>query len=522
MLPLFEYAERNCNQLRLRAYQEEALHDLLLAIEGEEHPVCAMATGSGKSIVIAALCAELGTRVLVATHRKELLEQNSETLNRFLPGADYGIYSAGLEQRETRSRVIFGGVQSIYRRMSELQRAGGFGAVICDEAHRCPPPSRESMYKTVFDACPHATRIGFSATPYRMDNGPIYGDADSWFTRLSSHIGVETLTEMGYLSPLVGVLTAADVPLDGVRKQAGEFILSDLSQSASEEAVAKQAVDELCRLAVNRKSWLVFCVDVAHTELITGMLRDRQIDARMIVGSTPSDERATTLDAFRAGDLRALVNCQVGTEGFDIPRVDCVAMLRPTLSKSLAVQMIGRGTRLFPGKDNALVLDLAGNLERHVPLDGIPSYLKSPERAQQDERKEAAERVERERQARHGTQASTLDPRYAHAVPPRKLNVARVTVKLVPSKKRKECTNLRVQYLCTDAHGQKVWVNNWLCPEYEGWARKQAQGWFSRRGVVMPRGAEAAMALANSAPQPHAILCEREGGWDRVKMEYFD
>jgi len=508
--------------LTLRPYQEEALRDLLAAIKEGSDPVCAMATGSGKSIVIAALCAELGTRVLVATHRKELLEQNSETLQRFLPGTDYGIYSAGLEQRETDSRVIFGGVQSIYRRMEELQRAGEFGAVICDESHRCPPPSRDSMYKTVFEACPNATRIGFSATPYRMDNGPIYGDADSWFTFLSSHIGVETLTEMGYLSPLVGLLTAADVPLDGVRKQAGEFVLSDLSQSASEESVAKQAVDELCRLAANRKSWLVFCVDVAHTELITGLLCDKGIHAKMIVGSTPSEERAETLEAFRAGGLRALVNCQVGTEGFDIPRVDCVAMFRPTMSKSLAVQMIGRGTRLFPEKDNCLVLDMAGNLERHVPLDGIPQYLRSPERAKQEERKEAAERIERERMARHGAHASTLDPRYAQAVPPRMLKVLTVKVRLSPSKKRKECTNLRVQYLCMDEHGQKVWVNDWLCPEYTGWPRKQAQAWFSRRGLPMPPHAEAAIGVANAAPQPHAILCAREGGWDRIKMEYFE
>lgn len=522
-LSLFDYAYNREMTKRLRPYQINAIGALLADIDAGEHPVCAMATGSGKSLIITALCGELKGRVLVATHRKELIEQNSQTLAGWLPDADYGIYSAGLSQRETDSRVIFGGIQSIYRRMSELQRAGAFSAVLVDEAHRTAPSNVESMYKTVFDACPGAVRVGFSATPYRLDDGPIYGDEHTWFTTMPCHIGVEELTQQGYLSPLVGVLTAADVPLDGVRKQAGEFVLSDLSQAATEEAVARLAVSEICDLASHRASWLVFCVDVEHTYLITRMLQNEGILARAIVGDTPADERAEVLEAFRSGKIRALVNCMVGTEGFDIPCVDCVALLRPTMSKSLVVQMIGRGTRLYESKDSCLVLDLAGNLERHVPLDGLPEPVKSPRLEKREKQEqEQAERERKEREARHGYQASRVDPRYAQELPPRVVRVVRVAATLSPSKKYADLMNLRIQYLCEDEGGKKLWVNQWLCPEYQGWAKEQARLWFARRGLRMPTRASEAVGAANSARRPMSILVEKSRGFDRIKMEYFD
>lgn len=516
-----DFSKPVASEMSLRPYQEAALADLFSAIDAGEHPVCALATGGGKSVLIAALCAELPGRVLVATHRKELLEQNSEVLSKWMPSADYGIYSAGLDSRETDARVIFGGIQSIYRRMHELQRAGRFGAVITDEAHAVAPKSQDSMYRTVFEACPAATRIGFSATPYRLDDGPIYGEG-CWYTSLTSHVGIDQLTVDGYLSPLSGVLTAADVPLEGVRKQGGEYVLSDLSQAASERAVAELAVKELCTLAQNRQSWLVFCVDVAHTELITRLINAQGVRADLIVGRTPSDDRERILNAFRSRKLRVLVNCMVGTEGFDIPCVDCVALLRPTLSKRLVVQMIGRGTRLYDGKRDTLILDMAGNLERHVPLDGFPFVSKSPARAEQDEQKEKEVRAQREREAKHGVYASLTDPRYAVQIPAHELDVYKVFVDLAPSKKQAGKTNLRIRYLCYDDAGVKTWVTEWLCPEYSGWAGHQASAWFARRGLTMPPNARVALAMAKEARVPESILVSREGGWDRVKMEHFE
>ena len=155
----------------LRHYQDSAVTLALEALEQGEHPVLALPTGAGKSLVIAALADQLPARVLVTTHRQELLEQNAAQLERYGNEAASGIYSAGLRRRDDQARVIFGGIQSIYRRVDTLQQAGPFRYIIVDECHRVPPPSASSMYGTVFDACPDAQRIGLSATPYRLEGG---------------------------------------------------------------------------------------------------------------------------------------------------------------------------------------------------------------------------------------------------------------------------------------------------------------------------------------------------------------
>ena len=247
---------------------------LLDALAHDEHPICAAATGSGKSLIIAELCRVLPGRILVATHRKELLSQDSVELSR-LPGedAESGLYSAGLGQRETQARVTFGGVQSISRHMADLQAAGPFRHVIVDECHLTPDRAvqgeRPSMYQQVFDACPQAQRIGLSATPYRLDGGGLHGREGTWFTSMPVDIGIRQLTELAYLAPLVGVQAARDIDLSQVRVRQGEYVASDLSQVMAEEQRVRQAVAEIVQLAAHRRSWLCFCVDVTHTERVT-------------------------------------------------------------------------------------------------------------------------------------------------------------------------------------------------------------------------------------------------------------
>lgn len=512
--------------IKLRYYQQEALDALLGSLAKGEHPVCALATGGGKSLLIAALCAALPGRVLVATHRQELLTQNSATLRRLLPDADYGIYSAGLGERTADTRVVFGGIQSIYQRMEHMQDAGEFGTVIADEAHRCPPRNAPSMYRTIFEACHDAQRVGMTATPYRLAGGLLHVGPDAWFTCMPVQIGMRQLTDAGYLAPLVGVRTAQDVDTSLVHVRSGEFALGELSQAACEEAVVHGAVEELCALAAPRRAWLVFCVDVAHTELVTAALRQAGIAAQMLLGTTPQEERQAVLAAFRAGKIRALVNCEVATTGFDLPLVDCVAMLRPTMSRGLAVQMIGRGTRLAPGKRDALILDLAGNLARHVPLDGLPEVRKSPALQAKEAAATAAQaakvRAEQERQAKHGIHATDLDP-MALAAPTgrRTLAVLHCTYMPVAAKKYPGRKNLLVRYVCRDGGGGRTTILQWLCVEYGGWVREQCRPWFTRRGAAIPQTAAQACAQAIRYPLPRQIVVERQGTWDRVVMEYF-
>ena len=502
----------------LRPYQQTAVHAALQAIERDEHPVISLPTGSGKSLVIAALAAQLPGRILVATHRQELLEQNSAQLDRYDQETTPGIYSAGLRRRDDQARVILGGIQSIYRRMDTLQQAGAFRHIIVDECHRVPPPSESSMYGAVFTACPEAQRIGLSATPYRLDNGVLHEGGDTWFTSMPVHVGIRDLTPQ-WLAPLVGILTAHDIDVSDVRTRLGEFVTRELSQAACEEEAIAGALDELCALAATRQHWLLFCVDIAHSRLVHAALTDRRITAELLLGETPQEERRAALDRFRQGMSRALVNCEVATTGFDIPGIDCIAMLRPTQSKGLCVQMLGRGTRQAPNKVDCLVLDFAGNIERHTPLDELTELRKSPV-LQAQEAAEAADRVARARAVQHRTTASLADPMapgkgtVAYAV--HRVEYARVEARKFPGRYM-----IRLGYLCPTRPGRR-WVTQFLCLEHPGWARVQARSWFERRGLVIPQTAAEALPILAQAATPARVVVREASDWPRVVMEQFD
>lgn len=489
-----------------RWYQQDAVSATLNVILAGGHPVMMLPTGAGKSVCIAMLCASLPGRILVATHRKELLTQNAEKLPE---GESWGIYSAGLKRRDTNARIVFGGIQSVYSKVAQL---GDFDAIIVDEAHRIPPIGTQSMYASLFKAYPKARRIGLTATPYRLGDGPIYGTEATWFTSLAYDIGIQPLTAAGFLSPLRGLLTAHNVDVTHVHKRAGEFITSELSQAACQEELVEGTIRELCQYGAHRQSWLVFCVDVAHVWLIVDRLRKAGVDAEGLTGKTPPDERDTLLARMRAGDLRCLVNCEVATTGFDIPRIDLVALLRPTQSKGLLVQMLGRGTRLHEGKADCLCLDFSGNLERHIPVDGLPdAYERTEEREESDEKKAAAAANDRKLP---GDKASMLDP-FGNS-PELTHTIADVYAVVKPSK-RQGLQTVLVTYKTTE---QKT-IALWLFPEYDGWAGEQARSWFARRGVAMPSTAMACARLIHTLPRPRTIVATKSKGFDRVLMEHF-
>ena len=525
-----------------RQYQVDALDAIEESLRAGRNPVCNIPTGGGKGYIIAELCRRLeDKRILVATHRKELLRQNEQALLR-VGEDDTGVYSAGLGRRETDARVIFGGIQSVYHRVKELQEAGRFDLVIVDEAHLVAPPSEKSMYRRVMAECLSAQRAGFTATPYRLKDGVIYGDGNKfscvsssgvgrvghWFDHLAVDISIQELTSQGYLSPLVGVETAANVNTNGIPKQAGEFAKKPLSEAASEERVIDLALDEIFDLAWDRHSWLLFCVDVAHTIKVHEALCRRGVDAEYVVGKTKN--RDEIFERFKKQDFRALVGCEVFTTGFDAPCVDMVGVLRPTMSMGLFVQMVGRGTRLSPWtfKEDCLLLDLAGNLERHQPLDGVPNIKRSERReeALAQEEREAKVRAERERKVRHGVKAWRGNPFGEANKEGKWLDVVDVLYMVKPASRREGANNLMVVYKCRQGDGVVSVgrnVTSWVCLEYpSGRARTAAEAWFQRRNAQMPPSAEIAQKVAWYYPKPNRILVKRQNGWDRVEGEEFD
>jgi DNA repair protein RadD len=363
----------------LRPYQQEALAALeKYWSRGGGNPLVVMATATGKSVIIAHLIRDVSQRypalrVLVVTHTLELVEQDVEHLLTLWPDAPIGINSAGIGQREWGAPIIFAGVQSVWRNAGRL---GPRHLVLIDEAHLVPHDG-DGMYRSLIAELralvpPGDMRVaGFSATPFRLDSGRLDEGEGKIFDDVVFDYGIGQGIRDGWLSSLTSKATGTEINISGVGRRGGEFIASELERAADDSAAVGAACDEIVARGVDRRSWLVFCCGVAHAHHVGDALRMRGISCRVVTGETPLPERADSIAAFKAGIVRCLVNVNVLTTGFDAPRIDLLAMLRPTLSTGLYVQMVGRGTRKVDGKVDCLILDFAGNCRRHGPVDQV-------------------------------------------------------------------------------------------------------------------------------------------------------
>lgn len=359
----------------LRPYQEKAISSIMEYWgSGGGNPLVEMATGTGKSMVIAKLVQDLSVtyptmRVLMLTHVKELVQQNFSALLKVWPDAPAGIYSAGLGRRDGHHRITFASIQSVYNKVKIIGRRD---LVLIDEAHLVPLKG-EGMYRRLLDdlyaTCSDARVAGFTATPYRLDTGRLDQGDTRLFDKVVYTYGISEGIDDGFLSPLISKATVASIDVSKVERRGGEFVPALLETAA--DAITLEAVNEIIELGSDRRSWLVFCAGVKHAANVRDALRSAGISCDMVSGETPNGERDSIIRRFRNGEIRCLTNANVLTTGFDVPQVDLVAMLRPTLSTSLYVQIVGRGTRKANGKENCLILDFAGNVRRHGPVDAV-------------------------------------------------------------------------------------------------------------------------------------------------------
>ena len=358
----------------LRDYQQRAIDELMRYFETHDGDPClVMPTGSGKSHVIAAWCKLVVStwpdqRLLMLTHVRELIQQNAEKMRQHWPDAPMGIYSAGLRQRDLAQSITFAGIQSIAKRIGDL---GKVDMVLIDEAHRINH-SDAGNYRSVIGQMrlvnPALRVVGLTATPYRLGHGYIT-DPPALFTDLIEPIGVLDLMQQGFLAPLRSIATATRFDLSHVKKRGGEYVDGDLDRTINQPEMNLPVASEIVERAGGRKSWLIFCVSVAHAEAMATALRALGVTTDTIVGTTPTDRRDEIIRAFRAGEITALTNANVLTTGFDAPNVDLIAACRPTMSASLYVQMLGRGSRLKEHIKDCLVLDFAGLTYTHGFFD---------------------------------------------------------------------------------------------------------------------------------------------------------
>ncbi|MBY5927946.1 DEAD/DEAH box helicase [Halomonas sp. DP8Y7-3] len=372
----------------LRPYQQQAVAQVVSHFRRSDDPaVVVLPTGSGKSLVIAELARLAKGRVLVLAHVRELVEQNHAKYLAY--GLEADIFSAGLGRKESARQVVFGSVQSVVRHLdavSDEQNAHGpFTLLVIDECHRVSLEA-SSSYHRVIDHLRQRNAslkvLGLTATPYRLGQGFLYhrhhhgmvrGDEDCFFRDCVFEQPLRLMVRQGYLAKPVKI-DAAVARYDFSRLVPGStgiYREEDLNRVVAGHRATPGIISEVMERAADRQGVMLFAASVAHAEEILGYLP--AADAALITGATAGDERTRIIDAFKAKRLKYLVNVSVLTTGFDAPHVDLIAILRPTESVGLYQQIVGRGLRLSPGKQDCLILDYAGNpWDLYAPEVGSP------------------------------------------------------------------------------------------------------------------------------------------------------
>lgn len=342
--------------MKLRPYQEEAKEAVLEQWKnGTKKTLLVLPTGCGKTIVFAKItedCVAQGDRVLILAHRGELLEQAADKI-----GKATGLKCATEKAEETCLgswyRITVGSVQSLMRE-SRLCRfpQDYFHTIIIDEAHH----SISDSYQRILEHFPEARILGVTATPDRGD----MRNLGQMFESLAYEYTLPQAIREGYLSPIKAVTIPLQVDLTGVGIQSGDFKAGDLSTALDPylEGIATE-MEKYCK----EKKTVVFLPLVKTSQKFRDILNSHGFQAAEVNGE--SRDRAEVLKDFDAGRYNVLCNSMLLTEGWDCQDVDCIVVLRPTKVRSLYCQMVGRGTRLAPGKDHLLLLDFLWHTERH-------------------------------------------------------------------------------------------------------------------------------------------------------------
>lgn len=356
--------------MQLRPYQEEARVKVQQEWkEGRKRTLLVLPTGCGKTIVFSKIIEDrvkMGERVLVLAHRSELLEQASDKL---MTATGLG---TALEKAENTSigswfRVVVGSVQTMQRekRLSQFP-PNHFDTIVIDEAHH----AISDGYQRVLEHFGEANVLGVTATPDRGD----MRNLGSYFDSLAYEYPLVDAIKSGYLSKITAITIPLELDLSTVSQQGGDFKASEIGTAL--DPYLEQIADEMVKQCKDRKT-VVFLPLVKTSQKFREILNAKGFKAAEVNGE--SKDRAEILEDFDKDKYNVLCNSMLLTEGWDCPTVDCVVVLRPTKVRALYSQMVGRGTRLAPGKENLLLLDFLWHTERHELCRPAHLIASSPE-----------------------------------------------------------------------------------------------------------------------------------------------
>lgn len=348
--------------LGLRSYQAEAIEAITTADRaGTRRPLVVHPTGTGKTVTFSHLIGQRAPigRALVLVHRDELAQQTVNKIGLVAPELSTGVVKA--ERNEVDRDVVVASVQTIHRdnRLASLLEAGPIETVVVDEAHHAPAPTWTKVLTGLGSMSPYGPlTVGFTATPERD------GRSLGVWEKVVSYKSIREMIYQGYLCPIVGQTVQTSADLSGVKVTRGDFSEGDLGDRLESSGAIEEIADAYVMYAADRKGTM-FLPTVETSQHLARALCQRGIRAEHLDGKTPTDQRRAILGRLKSGETQVVTNCAVLTEGFDEPSISCVGVARPTKFHGLYVQMVGRGTRIHPGKKDLLVLDITGATERH-------------------------------------------------------------------------------------------------------------------------------------------------------------
>jgi superfamily II DNA or RNA helicase len=335
----------------LRPYQAKALaHVLACKDRGLDRVLVVMPTGTGKTTLFSALIGQFNSeykvKSLVLAHRRELLEQAQKRISQQNPSLKVGIEGAGSKLVDPYCAVV-ASVQSLGRENSA--RLSGFepGCLIVDEAHHSAADSYQNVFKRFGAYEQRCFTVGVTATPHRMDNRPLHGDQEAIFQEVAFSYTLREAIADGWLADVRGYRVASGVNLSKIRLVHGDYSAKALQDAVNIESRNRTAIDSWQQKAADRKT-IVFCTGVEHAQDVARMFKENGYAAEAVYGSMGREDRDGIMRRFASGKTQILTNVEIATEGFDVPDVGCVLLLRPTKSWALFCQMIGRGLRVLP------------------------------------------------------------------------------------------------------------------------------------------------------------------------------
>jgi len=518
---------------KLRTYQQESVDSIYRWYKTRKgNPLLVLPTGAGKSIIQAGLIDRVLTdapkmRILLVSHVKELLQQNTEKVMALLPDADIKFCSASMGQKDFNAQILVCGIQTAHKYVAQI---GYTDLVIIDEVQLLPDKD-DSMYRKFLEGLkkhnPRMDIVGMTATPYRLSSGVMYGQKDSFFAGIAYEVRIKDLIDLGHLCRVTGRRGVTHVDLSSVHMRGGEYIEKELQEAFDIDSVTKSITAEVIEASKGCKGVLIFASGIKHAmhlaEVINHITGER---VEVVSGKTKRDERDRIIREYKEKKYRWLINYGVLTTGFDAPHIDLIILCRATNSTGLYVQIIGRGLRTSEGKDKCMVLDYGGNIERHGAIDMIDHKTMQKSGAGQGEGEAPIKECPECLALLHLSIMVCPDCGYDFPEPEPNLERTASDAPLMEEESIEWVEVVGTTYNRHQKLGKKdsmrvdYWISEfdkysqWVCLDHDGFARRKAESWSLRRKVTPP--GSVADALLIDWPPVAAIKVKTAGRFPEI------